>query len=136
MKKLLRAVAVLAVLALSGCNGSLTDTLTVVGTTAADAIEHVTGPSSAAQLNIFAGEEKAATIAENLAATWAESGTETATQAQQVEAVRVPIDQALADGRKARDAGNNVLLAQAISALKTLTPKLTALLPAAYKPPR
>ena len=137
MKSLTRFAAVLAVgLLAAGCvNGSLTDTLVATGTSIADGLQHVTGPSSAAQLNIFAAEEKAATLAENLAATWAESGTENADQARAVEAVRIPLDKALADGRAGRDAGNSVMLAQAISLLKTLTPQLTALLPAAYKPP-
>lgn len=133
MKNPLRLAVVLAIgLLAASCS---TAQLLNLGAAGADTVEATTGPSSPTQLNIFAAEEKTTTILENLAASWAESGTETAAQAASVEAVRVPIDQALADGRKARDNGNNALLAQAISSLKSLTPKLTALLPAAYQPP-
>jgi hypothetical protein len=83
------------------------------------------GPSTPSQLNALAAEESAITVAYNTADLWARSGHETAAQAGVVESVRRGIDGNMAAARAARDAGNNVALAQALNlveqGVRTLT---------------
>jgi hypothetical protein len=84
--------------------------------------------SLASNLNTFAAEEQAVTLAETSATLWAQSGKETAAQARVVEEYRSKIDTALASGRKARDGGDNVLLAQALTVLNEDVPGLSSFL--------
>lgn len=104
MNRFLAAASLSAALALGGCST----------------------PSTPGDLNAFATEEAAITVAYHGAALWAQSGKETPAEAQVVESFRKSIDANVAEARKARDAGNNTMVASALKLAQQGVDALTA----------